>query len=661
MSETARGPLESSIVGRWLTSVEFASIAALRRLADVDRRAKRAILIAIDCLTCLGSVWLAFSLRLSDWVPVMREMALVVAVALPSWFAVASWNGVYRSIVRYAGGRTMVDLAVSVVLAAIPGILLFLFNSVPGVPRTVPLIQPMVFLLAMGIVRVSLRYALVELAAPQMDERKNVIIYGGGVAGQQLAASIRHDPKMNLVAFVDTDSRLRGERLNGVPIASDEELPALVRSHQVTDVLLAMPSAPRSHRRKIVEQLVGMLVHVQVLPAVSELIEGRVSANDLREVQLEDLLGRDPVPPNTLLLHKTIAGRTVLLTGAGGSIGSELARQILQLSPDRLILVEQSEFGLYRIEQELSALLASAGTEKLPVIVSELANVADADVVERLLKRYRPHSIFHAAAYKHVPLVEANPISGIRNNVFSTLYLAQCASRFNVENFVLVSTDKAVRPTNVMGASKRVCELVLQALAEIGGDTCYAMVRFGNVLGSSGSVVPRFQQQIRAGGPITLTHRDVTRYFMTIPEAAQLVIQAGALAKGGEVFVLDMGQSVKIYELACSMVRLSGLTVRDEENPDGDIEIAEIGLRPGEKLYEELLIGEDPQRTLHPRIMKANESKILWQRLEPALNLLKEHLSAGNVGASVAMLEELVPECRLREGGRGADSLLVRR
>ncbi len=380
-------------------------------------------------------------------------------------------------------------------------------------------------------------------------------------------------------------------------------------------------------------------VEVRALPSTAEIISGQVTLSDLREVEIEDLLGRDPVPPNELLLGRNVAGKTVLVTGAGGSIGSELCRQILRAHPQRLVLVEHSEFALYTISEELRADPVLSGCE----LMTELCNVCDAEAVGRIFARYRPETVFHSAAYKHVPLVEANPIAGVCNNVFGTLNCCLAAEAAGVASFILISTDKAVRPTNVMGASKRVCELVLQARAALGGGTTFTMVRFGNVLGSSGSVIPRFKAQIAAGGPVTVTDREVTRYFMTIPEAAQLVIQAGAMAEGGDVFVLDMGEPVKIIELAKTLIRLSHRSVRDDEHPSGEIEIVEIGLRDGEKKYEELLIGNDPQPTLHPRIIKAHEDSLPWNELEAKLTELRTAAAAGDGAEVVEVLRYLVP------------------
>ena len=451
-----------------------------------------------------------------------------------------------------------------------------------------------------------------------------------------------NNQEMQVVGFLDDDTTLQSQNLNGLTIYSPEDLPTLAASRQIASVLLAMPGISRRRRNEILQQISQAHVAVRTLPSVTDLAQGKVSVSDLRELDIDDLLGRESVAPNQTLLTKNIRGKVVLVTGAGGSIGSELCRQILTVSPASLLLIEQSEFALYAIHQELEEKQAATTTKLVPL----LASVQDTDRMREIISTWRPDTVYHAAAYKHVPLVEHNPAAGIKNNVLGTLRTAQAAQDNGVADFVLISTDKAVRPTNVMGASKRLAEMGLQALAESSvateRKTTFSMVRFGNVLGSSGSVVPRFRQQIRDGGPITLTHPEVTRYFMTIPEAAQLVIQAGAMAEGGDVFVLDMGEPVKIADLARRMVELSGLTVKDTENPDGDIEIEVTGLRPGEKLYEELLIGDNPGPTGHPRIMKAHEEFIAWGELETKITALEMALNTNDIGPMRQMMQELV-------------------
>ena len=469
-----------------------------------------------------------------------------------------------------------------------------------------------------------------------------LLIYGAGHSGMQIASALRQSGQYFLAGYIDDSTQYQGSNINGLMVYPPKEISRLIDTHGVTDILLAMPSIDRARRNAILSDLRQLQVHVRSLPDLVDLAQGHVTVLDIKELDPDDLLGREPVAPNRGLIEKNILGKTVLISGAGGSIGSELCRQILQVGPKQLLLLDHSEYSLYAIESELRTQLnANPGlkTELIPL----LGNVRDAERLEVIFTKWSIDTVYHAAAYKHVPLVEHNPSEGLQNNVLGTLNLAQAAKKHHTTNFVLISTDKAVRPTNVMGATKRFAELVLQALAnEENSGTCFSMVRFGNVLGSSGSVVPLFREQIRSGGPVTLTHAEVTRYFMTIPEAAQLVIQAGAMAKGGEVFVLDMGQPVKIYDLAKRMVELSGLSVKNPQTGAGDIEIVVTGLRPGEKLYEELLIGEDPTSTTHPRIMMAREDFLPWEALTAELALLQEGLSRDDFQVLVGQLQRLV-------------------
>jgi FlaA1/EpsC-like NDP-sugar epimerase len=621
-------------------------IAALSAVSNLDRRAKKMIAFGVDSIICVFAIWLAFSLRLGDWQLWNAPIRSVLIVSFVIWPPIFLALGVYRSIFRFAGSGTITELARANAIYLFFMTVVFTFIGLPGVPRTIGILVPILFLLALVMSRIVVRYIISDLLGQRAfgGETKRVLIYGAGSAGQQLAMSTRHYPGMYLLGFVDDDSRLRGQRLDGNPVYHSSDLVMQVERLGVTDILLAVPSMSRSKRKDIVDDLKRFGVHVQTLPQIQDIVAGKVSIADLREVEVDDLLGRDAVAPNDLLMGRTILGKTVMVTGAGGSIGSELCRQIMAIGPKRLVLVEMTEFALYKIEQELRE-NAAAGIFRSDIeIYPELINTTAARPVSSVIGTYHPDTIFHAAAYKHVPLVEHNPISGMGNNILSTRNLVQAAEQHEVAHFILISTDKAVRPTNVMGASKRVCEQILQAKAKFGSKTRFSMVRFGNVLGSSGSVVPRFKEQIANGGPVTLTHKDIIRYFMTIPEAAQLVIQAGSMAKGGEVFVLDMGKPVKIFDLACTLISLSGLTICDDDNPDGDIAIEEIGLRPGEKLFEELLIGENPMPTKHPRIMQAMEGHMSWQDLSAALDQLESHVHTGNRDAAVSLLRDLVPE-----------------
>lgn len=612
--------------------------------ARLPRPTRKLFTVAMDVWLAVFATWIAWSLRVGYWQLTDDGQRYVILGAILLWLPISFFRGTYASLIRFSGGHTMGGLAVTAAIFTIPMVSIFMIVGVPGVPRTMGLLHPIVFLSLLGITRLIIRFMLTEaLQSDQLEiPRRLVCIYGAGWAGKQLAVALRHEPGVKLAAFVDDDKRLKGQVIDGVRVFHSNDLDRLIKDTELAEVYLAIPSASRARRRQIISELTDYPVQVRSLPSIGQLIDGEVKLADLSEIVIEDLLGRDPVPPRQDLLATTIADKIVMVTGAGGSIGSELARQIIAQRPVRLILVEMSELGLYSIERELSDLKSVYGMEL--EIIPELANIADRNTISRLMARYRPQTVYHAAAYKHVPLVEANPLAGIRNNIIGTLNTAQAARTEGAEKFILVSTDKAVRPTNIMGATKRVCEMILQAFAQQGGGTCFSMVRFGNVLGSSGSVVPLFKQQIANGGPITLTDRRVTRYFMTIPEAAGLVIQAGSMARGGEVFVLDMGDSVEIIDLARRMIHLSGLTVRDDETPDGDIEIREVGLRSGEKLYEELLIGDSPSPTEHPRVLQARERFLGWDMLEPKLCSLAISLGEGDAEQAVAVVKQLVPE-----------------
>ena len=614
----------------------------------LPRAAKRFVALSVDLGLCVLTVWLAFYLRLGEFVALsgtaLWAVAASVGIALPIFVV----SGLYRAIFRYSGWPALLAVARAVGIYGLLYASVFTAIGVAGVPRTVGIIQPILLLLFVGASRALARVWLGDqyLSILKRASRPKVLIYGAGTTGRQLAAAMANSHEMQVAGFLDDDDRLHGHVLNGQPIYNPTDLDNLATTLNISDVLLAMPSLSRKRRNEILSQIRVARVAVRTLPSVTDLAQGKVSISDLRELDIDDLLGREPVTPNHILLAKNIVGKVVLVTGAGGSIGSELCRQILAVNPAKLLLIEQSEFALYAIHQELEEKLAGLDVATPPVLVPLLASVQDDDRMREIMSTWHPDTVYHAAAYKHVPLVEHNPAAGIKNNVLGTLRTAQAAAENGVSDFVLISTDKAVRPTNVMGASKRLAEMALQALAatQASKQSCtkFSMVRFGNVLGSSGSVVPKFRQQIRDGGPITLTHPEVTRYFMTIPEAAQLVIQAGAMAKGGDVFVLDMGQPVKIIDLARRMVELSGLTVKDEQHPDGDIEIAVTGLRPGEKLYEELLIGDNPKPTEHPRIMKAHEEFIPWAEFEARLNALEIALNVNDVGVIRLMMQQLV-------------------
>ncbi|WP_372826904.1 polysaccharide biosynthesis protein [Polaromonas sp.] len=625
-----------------------------------SRWTKWLLVMVLDTVMAVVSMWMAFSLRLDTphWPSGMQWVAYALAPALA--IPVFIKFGLYRAIFRYTGLAALVATAQAIAVYGVSLFALLQWQQWPGIPRTVGLLQPLMFLVLVGVSRASARFWLSDPGRMARQVEGRLLIYGAGNAGVQTAAAIGITGQYKLMGFIDDDASKMRRSINGTPVCGPGEVPAVVARYQVTDILLALPSASRERRNSIIESLRGLPVHIRTLPAWGDLASGRVTVRDFRELDVEDLLGRTPVPPDTELLARDLMGQVVLVTGAGGSIGSELCRQIVLQRPRQLLLVDHSEFGLYAIHQELQALCSAGGlSAQEPIeLVPLLGSVVSHARMSALCKLYQPAIVYHAAAYKHVPMVEGNAGEGIVNNVFGTLNMARAALENSVRRFVLISTDKAVRPTNVMGASKRMAELVLQALAGDGApaffdnnqwtdglhanQTCFTMVRFGNVLDSSGSVVPLFRRQLAEGGPLTVTHAEVTRYFMTIPEAAQLVLQAGAMALGGDVFVLDMGAPVKILDLARRVIELSGLTVREEGSITGDIPIRITGLRPGEKLYEELLIGDNPEPTVHPRIMKAHEPCLPWSELAPELQAFWLAAQANDVEAIKAMLKRHV-------------------
>jgi FlaA1/EpsC-like NDP-sugar epimerase len=622
-------------------------------LLALPRPAKRSLAIVLDSTVCMACVWLALALRLENWASVVAVQLLPTAVAVGMAIPIFAVLGAYRAIFRYSGSAVLMSLTKACVVFGTLYLLCFTIVGMPGIPRSLGINVPILLFVFVGGSRLLARYWLGGRYLGFLNRKAlpQVVIYGAGAAGQQLAATLEKSREMVLRAFVDDSPHLQGASLNGLVIYSFESLVELVEERGVTDLLLAMPSMGRTRRSEIVRsvQALKLPLHVRTVPDLMDLARGKVPIQDLHELDIEDLLGRDPVPPQQDLLHQNTTGKVVLVTGAGGSIGSELCRQIAALEPHTLLLVEVSEYALYTIHHELQHKHGDKPLRLLPL----LASVCDETRMDEIMRTWKPDTVYHAAAFKHVPLVEHNPAEGIRNNVFGTLTTARAAAKHGVSDFVLISTDKAVRPTNIMGASKRVAEMVLQGLAQdTWHQTCFSMVRFGNVLGSSGSVVPLFRQQIRRGGPVTLTHADITRYFMTIPEAAQLVVQAGAMAAGGEVFVLDMDEPVKIIDLARRMIELSGRTIRDEAHPHGDIEIKITGLRPGEKLYEELLIGDNPSPTSHAGIMKAHDDALTMDVLTMHLNELGEAIAGNHVEQIRGILKTLV------SGYRPADAIV---
>jgi len=606
----------------------------------LPRWTKRFVVLTLDTSLCMLTVWLAYYLRLGEFVALSGVDSSTVLVSVGIALPIFVVSGLYRAIFRHSGWPALLVVARAITIYGLLYASIFTAIGIQDVPRTVGLIQPILLLIFVGLSRTLARVWLGDQYQGVLKQaaRPKTLVYGAGLTGRQLVAALANSHEMQVIGFLDDDDRLHGHVLNGKRVYNPKDLVSLASTLALSNVLLAMPSLSRKRRNEILAQIQSAHVAVRTLPSMIDLAQGRVSISDLQELDIDDLLGREPTPPNHILLVKNVRSKVVMVTGAGGSIGGELCRQILSLGPSKLLLIEQSESALYGIHQELETRLSGRG----PVLVPLLASVQDIDRMSEIMSIWRPDTVYHAAAYKHVPLVEHNITEGVRNNVFGTLCVAQAATHNGVSDFVLISTDKAVRPTNIMGASKRLAEILLQAIADTKPSTKFSIVRFGNVLGSSGSVVPKFRQQIREGGPITLTHPDVTRFFMTIPEAAQLVIQAGAMAKGGDVFVLDMGQSVKIIDLARRMIQLSGLTVKDEENLDGDIAIEIMGLRPGEKLFEEVLISDNPENTKHPRILKAFEDFIPWLQLESKLNALRIALSVNDADLIRSMMQELV-------------------
>lgn len=617
------------------------------------RTTKRILSIVIDYMVVMLVLWLAFSLRLSTlYQPPVSQLwlfFLAPLIAIPIFIKL----GLYRAIVRYIGLDALWTIFKAIGLfTVIFATVVVLSGPYAGlVPRTVYIINALLLFLFIGGLRLYARWLFVSSRNP-LAELENqryippVLIYGAGRAGAQLSALLKMGRQLRPVAFIDDEPTLYRQQINGLNVYRPRDLVKLIDKFQVRDVLLAMPSASRSRRSEILRSLEELPVHIRTLPDLTDIAEGKLEVSDIQEVDIADLLGREAVDPDPQLLTANIHHKCVMVTGAGGSIGSELSRQIIKLKPSRLLLFEISEFALYQIEQELCNL--QSGVE----VIALLGSVVDRTRLTSICKHFSVQTIYHAAAYKHVPMVEKNVGEGIRNNVFGTLHCAQAAIAANVETFVLISTDKAVRPTNTMGASKRLAELVLQALTGT-ADTRFTMVRFGNVLGSSGSVVPLFREQIAKGGPVTVTDPQIIRYFMTIPEAAELVIQAGAMGQGGDVFVLDMGSAVKIVDLAMRMIHLSGFTVKNAENPDGDIEITYTGLRPGEKLFEELLIGDNVSQTAHQKIMRAEENIIPWQDLQLILTDLQHAVNVSDYEQIRVILGRYVdgfmPQCGIED------------
>jgi FlaA1/EpsC-like NDP-sugar epimerase len=626
----------------------------LKAVLAMPRNIKRLVMLLSDLCLVPFALWASFSLRLGQlYLPEENVLYLFIAapiIALPIFIRF----GLYRAIIRYIGSLAFWAVVKAVSLYTLVWGVIVLLSGVgmQGVPRSVLLINWLVTLLLLGGGRALARWLLTR----QMNlgitgtQPKRVAIYGAGGAGIQIATALSGSQDFNPVAFIDDNRSLQGHYIHGMRVYSFSKLSKVIDDLSLQEILLAMPSVPRSQRSKIIARLEPYAVHVTTLPGMDDLASGKLKVDDIREVGINDLLGRNQVEPDEALLNANINGKVVLVTGAGGSIGSELCRQIIKLEPAALVLYERSEHDLYLIERELLKTTQRMYPGKGNWITPILASILDQNRMEAVCRAFSVETIYHAAAYKHVPMVEKNPSEAVRNNVIGTYRVAQAAINSQTETFVLISTDKAVRPTNTMGATKRFAEMILQEIGENRKiKTRFTMVRFGNVLGSSGSVIPLFRDQIQNGGPVTVTDAKIIRYFMTISEAAQLVIQAGAMGNGGEVFVLDMGEPVKILDMAKRMIHLSGLEVKDDDNPEGDIEIVFTGLRPGEKLYEELLTGEKNSPTQHPLIMSANEGSLNWDTLQEYITLFESAVESNDVEYSRDLLVKSVkgfaPQC----------------
>lgn len=606
----------------------------LELLLALPRYAKRFISVIADVVFLFISIFSATFITQNDVGSILTKLSVMFLLSLPISIMVFVKLGLYRAVIRYMGQHALGAVLAGVISNALVLLLLFELFQIENMGRLLA-VYVLISLLLTGGSRLLVRNLILQR---NVVHKERVLIYGAGSSGRQLAQALLNGEQFHPVAFVDDDITLQRSTILGIHVGSPGQIAAIIRAKNVSRILLALPSASRARRREVLESLGNMPIPVQTVPGMSDIVDGSMRIDELQDVKIEDLLGRDPVEPKLKLMHANIKDKVVMVTGAGGSIGSELCRQIVLYEPKALVLFELSEFGLYSIEQELRALI---NDEQLDVVLQPiLGNVQKQSRVQAVMEKFGVQTVYHAAAYKHVPLVEYNVVEGVVNNVFGTWRAAEAAVAAGVETFVLISTDKAVRPTNIMGASKRLAELVLQGLAIRQNKTRFCMVRFGNVLGSSGSVVPLFREQIRNGGPITVTHPEIIRYFMTIPEAAQLVIQAGAMGKGGDVFVLDMGEPVRIADLARRMVHLMGLEVKDNQHPDGDIEICFSGLRPGEKLYEELLIGENVRQTAHPRIMAANELSLNWKDMAELLRQLEHHCDHFSVERIVQLITE---------------------
>ena len=627
---------------------------SLNRFLNLPRSFKTTIAISLDFACCVFSVWISYYLRLGDIVSLSVRGLDATAISLIICLPIFSFFGLHRSIFRYSGLYSLLIVSKALLVYASFYGLLISFFRIDGIPRTIGLIQPLVLLVLISSWRILVRYLLRKVNTKDYEKKEvyKALVYGAGKSGRELVRAMQESSEIIIKGFIDDDINQQGCQIDGKLIYPPEKLKDLIKDKAISLVLLAIPSTPRKKRYKIIQNLTKYKIAVRTIPEISDIAKGKSLITELADLNIDDLLGRIEVEPFPSLMKKNIYMKTILVAGSGGSIGSELCRQIIKYKPNKLLLLEISEYALYSIHSELLTL-----SDSEIEVISLIGSVQDNKRMKEILSIWKPATIYHAAAYKHVPIVEQNLIEGLKNNLLGTFSLAKLAAKHNTSNFVFISTDKAVRPTNIMGATKRLAELSLQALNDSFNNseniikTKFSIVRFGNVLDSSGSVIPKFRDQIKKGGPITLTHKEITRYFMTITEAAQLVIQAGAMAEGGDVFVLDMGEPIKIYDLAVKMIELSGLSQKDFINIRGDIEIKVTGLRPGEKLYEELLLSNNPKETMHPRIFKSEEPFIEISELDEEIKILQDLIAKNDLESILNKISKIVidysPNCKI--------------
>ena len=607
-----------------------------KNIINLPRYTKRIIAISIDIGLCIFCTWLAFFLRLEEFVKINDVTTLAVEISILFAVPIFWLMGLYKTIFRFQGSSIIFKIFIATFVYALLYFALISIYGIQGIPRSIGIIQPILLFLSISATRISIKFLFLS-NFKKSKIKTNVLIYGAGSAGRQLLTSLESNPEMKVVSFLDDDPQFHRQEILGQTVYDPINIEKLINKKNIEIILLALPSITRQKRNQIINNLNKFKVKVKTLPSVQDIVEGRVSISDIKDLSIEDLLNREQVKPNLQLLSKNISSKVVMVTGAGGSIGSEISRQIIKLKPKKLILIEFNEFALYKINEKLKNI--NQNIKIIPLLI----NIQNKSKIEEMFKTFKIDTVYHAAAYKHVPLVEENICESVKNNVFGTFILAEAALKYNVSNFVIISSDKAVRSTNVMGATKRLAEICVQSLYDNQNQKSkFAIVRFGNVLQSSGSVIPKFKKQIKEGGPITLTHPDVTRYFMTITEASQLVIQAGAMAEKCEVFVLDMGESIKIKDLIERMIKLSGFLIKDSKNLDGDIKIKITGLRPGEKLYEELLMGDSPQPTIHEKIQKAQDPFIPFNKLKIDLDNLSNLIEDNKVEDVKNVLSNLV-------------------